>query len=79
MPLLILILVLVLISKINVGKDKLATIGEKLKESKIILIALGGSELEYVPFMTSRFDHSVSFASFQLSNICCWITSFFLK
>lgn len=54
------------ISQITVLKDALAATGEHLKETYIILIALGGPSMEYESFVTTittRFDHSMSFST----------------
>lgn len=56
------------LKKISVAKEKLAGASEKLHDSQVILIVLGGLGLEYQPFVTSittRFDHSMTFSSFQ--------------
>lgn len=56
------------LKKISVAKEKLASTSEKLHDSQVILIALGGLGPEYQPFVTSittRFDHSMTFSSFQ--------------
>lgn len=47
-------------------KDALVAIGERLKESEMILIMLGGLTEDYKSFITSittRFDHSMMFSS----------------
>lgn len=49
---------------ISVLKDALAATEEKLKDSEIILIALGGLSEDYESFITfimTRFDHTMSF------------------
>lgn len=56
------------IKHVSIAKDKLASAGEKPRDSQIILIALGGLGSEYKPFVTSitiRFDHSITFTQFQ--------------
>lgn len=56
------------LQNISIAKDKLASAGEKLRDSQIILIALGGLGPEYKLFVTSittRFDHSMSFTQLQ--------------
>lgn len=54
------------ITKIFVLKDTLTTMGESLKESEIILIALGALGEEYKSFVTSittRFDPVMTFVA----------------
>lgn len=54
------------ITTILIIKDELATIGETLKESEVILITLGALNDDYESFVTSittRFDHSMTFSS----------------
>lgn len=52
------------IKHLSIAREKLASAGERLRESQMILIALGGLGSEYKPFVTSittRFDHSMTF------------------
>lgn len=52
--------------KISILKDALVATGEHLKDSKIILITLGGLTEDYELFLTSnttRFNHSMSSSS----------------
>lgn len=56
------------LKRICVLKDKLAAAGDKLKDSQVILIALGGLGPEFQSFVTSitmRFDHSMTFPNLQ--------------
>lgn len=56
------------LKKIIVTKDKFVAAREKLKDSQIILIVLGGLGLEYQPFIisiTTRFDHIMTFINLQ--------------
>lgn len=53
---------------ISIAKDKLASAGERIRDSQIILTTLGGLGPEYKQFVTSittRFDHSMSFTQLQ--------------
>lgn len=53
------------ITKISILKDALSSTGESLKESEIILIALGALGEEYESFVTSitaRFDPAMTFS-----------------
>lgn len=52
------------INRVVVLKDALATTGEKLKESEIILITFGALGEEYESFVTlimTRYDHEMTF------------------
>lgn len=54
------------ITEVSVLKDALATTGEKLKESKIILIMLGALGEEYESFVSSimtRYVHDMMFTT----------------
>lgn len=54
------------IIRILVIKDTLAATGETLKESEVILIALGALSDQYKSFvmsLTTRYDHGMTFAT----------------
>lgn len=54
------------ITKISVLKDALATTGEALKESEVILIVLGALRDEYKAFVTwiiTRYDPAMTLAT----------------
>lgn len=56
------------LKRISVFKDKLAAAGEGLKDAHLILITLGGLGPEYQSFVTSittRMDHTMSFAQLK--------------
>lgn len=53
------------ISKVSILKDALAVTSEKLKESEVILITLGGLNEEYESFViaiTTRYDPNLTFS-----------------
>lgn len=54
------------ISKISILKDAMAAIGETLRESEVILIALGALDDDYKSFVTSittHFDKKMTFST----------------
>lgn len=56
------------LKNVSIAKDLLAVVGEKLKESQLILITLSGLGPKYSPFVTSittRFDHTMRFATWS--------------
>lgn len=61
------------ISQITVLKDALAATGEHLKETYIILIALGGPSMEYESFVTTITQGSTILCHFPLCVSCFWI------
>jgi len=53
------------LKKITIARDRLTAAGEKLKDSQVILITLGGLGSEYQSFVTSittRFDKNMTFS-----------------
>lgn len=56
------------LKKVSIAIDLLATAGEKLHDSQVILIALGGLGPTYSPFVTSIttwFDDSMRFTTLK--------------
>jgi len=54
--------------RVTIARDKLAAAGEKISDSQIILLTLGGFGTDYQSFITSittRFDKNMTFSTFK--------------